>query len=524
MSSCLNNPLNNIGLLVGNALEHLRAGSPESQEKAISVSPQNKRVFPDQVRLLYEGAGEAYIATVINVLLLAAIQHYRIAPQIVVVWLLYMLVITTGRALLVWRYWRSENTVEHARQWNHYYLVGSGLAGAGWGGAGIFLYPPGSLAHQVFLAFVIGGMAAGSVAVLTPRLDVFFAFFLPAISPILVRFFVDNDAYHTTMTAMILLYSAALIVTARRFHRTIQSALELRCENADLVRHLKGANENLKREVMERRKTETALRESQEQLEHRVDQRTQELQKKQEQLLQTSKLASIGELATGVAHELNNPLNNIGLIASNLTESFNQRKESESEFKPVQENLTIITDQVRRASQIISSLRTFGRSAGTQKGPVNLHDVITAAIVLIDQQLRLSNVVLHVQLTDEQPLVQANAIQLEQVFVNLLSNARDAVKQSAVKTVTIVTRLRDEVVETVFHDTGVGIAPEDLKCIFDPFFTTKEVGAGTGLGLSISYGIIVDHGGTILVESRPENGTTFIIRLPLKPTSFNDAD
>jgi signal transduction histidine kinase len=490
---------------------------------AFSSNSHSKKIFPDQVRLLYAGAIEAYIATAVNVVLLAAIQWYRIPPLIIIGWLLYMFVVTASRALLVWKYWRSKNRVARAPLWNHYYLFGSGLAGAGWGGAGVFLYPPDSLPHQVFLAFVIGGMAAGGVAVLSPRMDVFFAFFLPAVSPIAVRFSIDGDPYHTTMTAMIVLYSGALLVTACRFHQTIRSALELRSENADLVEHLMGAkrqadalNEDLKREIIERRNIETALRESQEDLEIRVEQRTRQLQKKNEQLLQTSKLASIGELATGVAHELNNPLNNIGLTAANLLDYFNAPKEPG--FRTVRENLTLIADQVRRASQIINSLRTFGRAAGTEKGPVNLHDTIRAALMLMDQQLRLNNIALDLKLTTDQPVVRANAIQLEQVFVNLLSNARDAVKHSASKTVMIATCVRHDVVEAVVHDTGIGIPPEDLECIFDPFFTTKEVGSGTGLGLSISYGIIADHGGTIVVNSGIGDGTTFTLRLPLERT------
>jgi hypothetical protein len=129
-------------------------------------SPQHSKIFPDQVRLLYGGAVEAYIATAINVILLAAVQRYHVPFYIVLTWLLYMLMVTASRGLLVWKYWQSDTQLQDARYWNQYYLVGSMFAGAGWGAAGVFLYPPDSLAHQIFLAFVIGGMAAGGVAVL----------------------------------------------------------------------------------------------------------------------------------------------------------------------------------------------------------------------------------------------------------------------------------------------------------------------------------------------------------------------
>jgi C4-dicarboxylate-specific signal transduction histidine kinase len=248
-------------------------------------------------------------------------------------------------------------------------------------------------------------------------------------------------------------------------------------------------------------------------LEIRVAERSQELQKKNEELLHTSKLASIGELATGVAHELNNPLNNIGLITGNLLDGLGKREVPG--VTSLQENLTIVAAQVKRASEIISSLRTFGRAAGTQREAFHLHDVLTAAVLLMDRQLRLHDVDLRLKLTDEQPVVRGNAIQLEQVFVNLLTNARDAVKGSSARTVTIVSRVRHGVAEVRVQDTGTGISPEDRRRIFDPFFTTKDVGQGTGLGLSISYGIIRDHGGTILVRSKSRQGATFTVRLPL---------
>jgi len=181
------------------------------------------------------------------------------------------------------------------------------------------------------------------------------------------------------------------------------------------------------------------------------------------------------ELATGVAHELNNPLNNIGLITGNLLEGLNEGEQPD--VTSLRANLSIVVEQVKRGSEIIASLRTFGRAAGTQKGTVNVHDVVAAALVLMDGQLHLYDVVLHLRLTDRQPVVRANGIQLEQVFVNPMTNARDAGKKSVTKKVTIVTRIRDDVVETLIEDTGGGISDEDLKRIFDPFFTT---GGGAG--------------------------------------------
>jgi len=143
--------------------------------------------------------------------------------------------------------------------------------------------------------------------------------------------------------------------------------------------------------------------------------------------------------------------------------------------------------------------------------------VIERALSLMQEQLRGRDIEIDLDLSPAAPVVVGNAIQLEQVFINLLTNARDAMADSPRKMVRISTRVVHDVVDLVFSDTGSGI-PEGLEQrIFDPFFTTKEVGQGTGLGLSITYGIIKDHGGTIAVANRPQGGAVFQIRLPRAP-------
>jgi C4-dicarboxylate-specific signal transduction histidine kinase len=172
--------------------------------------------------------------------------------------------------------------------------------------------------------------------------------------------------------------------------------------------------------------------------------------------------------------------------------------------------------QVRKATEIISHLRTFGRAAPSSREPVRVNDVVVRALSLMDQQLRSRSVDVKLELTPDDPVVLGNAIQLEQVFINLLSNARDAVKDAKVRRVTVRSAVGDGTVDLTFEDTGPGI-PEGLEQrIFDPFFTTKEVGQGTGLGLSITYGIVKDHRGTIEPLKRPPGaGAAFLVRLPL---------
>jgi C4-dicarboxylate-specific signal transduction histidine kinase len=244
-----------------------------------------------------------------------------------------------------------------------------------------------------------------------------------------------------------------------------------------------------------------------------IGRREQELRDKQEQLVQAGKLATLGELTTGVAHELNNPLNNIGLFVGNAIDLLAMGVED----KPaVLRALRATMQQVGKATEIITHLRTFGRAAHVTREPLAIREVVLRALSLMHEQFRLRQIAIKLDLGEGSgPMVIGNAIRLEQVFINLLTNARDALAEAAEKTVRITARVEGEMVHLIFQDTGSGIPDGYEERIFDPFFTTKEVGSGTGLGLSIAYGIISDHQGSIAVTSPPGRGATFLIQLPL---------
>lgn len=242
-----------------------------------------------------------------------------------------------------------------------------------------------------------------------------------------------------------------------------------------------------------------------------MERREQELRHKQEQLVQAGKLATLGELTTGVAHELNNPLNNIGLYVGNVIDRI---RLGEIETEPVVGDLEKAMEQVRKATEIISHLRTFGRAARVSIEQVDVDDVIERSLLLVQEQLRLRGIEVELELCPHELLVLANPIQLEQVFINLITNARDALADSKRKTIRIASSRDDERIRIAFSDTGPGIPRELQQRIFDPFFTTKEVGAGTGLGLSITYSILKDYGGDISVDSLPGKGAMFVIELP----------
>src|ERR1700737_1444428 len=242
-----------------------------------------------------------------------------------------------------------------------------------------------------------------------------------------------------------------------------------------------------------------------------MQRREQELRDKQEQLVQAGKLATLGELTTGVAHELNNPLNNIGLFIGNAIDLIELGL---ADPQHILQELHNAMQQMRKATEIISHLRTFGRAASVSYEPVAVNQVIQRAILLIQEQLRLRQIEVELHFPAEDVIVAGNAIQLEQVFLNLLTNARDAMATATHKIITIMCTPKADVVEIGFCDSGPGIPAGFEQRVFDPFFTTKEVGAGTGLGLSITYGIIKEHQGTIAVENRPGQGALFLIQLP----------
>src|SRR6266850_5305039 len=216
-----------------------------------------------------------------------------------------------------------------------------------------------------------------------------------------------------------------------------------------------------------------------------IQRREQELRDKQEQLVQAGKLATLGELTTGVAHELNNPLNNIGLFVGNAVDLIELAAPDKQQ---IVRELGHAMQQVRKATEIISHLRTFGRAAPASREPISLRQVIERALSLMQEQLRLREIEVAIDLGPEEPIVLGNSIQLEQVFINLFTNARDAVADSIRKAIRISGSGGAAGADLAFADTGCGIPPGLERRIFDPFFTTKEVGKGTGLGLSIAYG------------------------------------
>jgi two-component system, NtrC family, sensor kinase len=232
------------------------------------------------------------------------------------------------------------------------------------------------------------------------------------------------------------------------------------------------------------------------------------MQAAQKKLIQSEKLAAIGTLVAGIAHEVNNP---VGIIAAR-TDCMLMELKDKGHDPQYADDLMVINRQTNRIAEITRQLLAFARQAPAELNPVDINSIVEDTLFLVQKQFMKEDIRIEKHLSPKTPKVMADDNRIQQVLLDLLNNARDAMHGGG--TIIVATANSGERVEITIADTGEGIPEEVLDNIFDPFFTTKEVGKGTGLGLAVSYGIIQDFGGTIEVVSRRGEGSTFNITLP----------
>jgi histidine kinase len=249
----------------------------------------------------------------------------------------------------------------------------------------------------------------------------------------------------------------------------------------------------------------------------------------EQQLIQASKMATLGEMATGVAHELNQPLSVIKTAGSYFMKKVRNKEPIPPDILEIMAEE--IDSHVDRASKIINHMRQFGRKSVGEMEDVGINEILRRAFDIFSQQLKLREISVVWELAENLPCISGDPGRLEQVFINLLMNARDAIEEKcgeaicaqAEKKITLRTRLMGAAVRVEIQDTGSGIKASIIDRVFEPFFTTKKVGKGTGLGLSISYGIVKDCGGDIHVVST-EDGACFRLSFPaMVPSGNGDA-
>jgi signal transduction histidine kinase len=236
-----------------------------------------------------------------------------------------------------------------------------------------------------------------------------------------------------------------------------------------------------------------------------------ELEVHQEQLVQSRKIAAVGTLTSGIAHELNNPINNIVLTAEALKEDFSHLDQEEA-LGLVQDILV----QSERASEIVKGLLDFSRSEHPEFEPLSIRQVVHGTLKLVRNQLTLSGIPVEEDLPTDLPPIYGDRKSLQQVFLNLFINAIQAMLDGGTLTLKAGPSEDGQWLKVDVADTGMGMDPEQIPRIFDPFYTTKQVGRGTGLGLSVTYGIVEKHGGHIEVQSQKGKGSTFTVILPVQ--------
>jgi signal transduction histidine kinase len=234
----------------------------------------------------------------------------------------------------------------------------------------------------------------------------------------------------------------------------------------------------------------------------------------QARILQQDKMMSLGRLAASVAHEINNPLSgilNYLRLMTRILDRGNLDEAAKAKFGGYLDTVTLETD---RCSRIVGNLLTFSRKSADHQAPVPVNELLDRCVVLSQHRMDLDRITLETSISAESMIVMGDMNQLQQCMINLIFNAIDAMQDGGRLALTARPSADRSYIDIGVQDNGCGISPQDRQRIFEPFFTTKEEGYGVGLGLSTTYGIIQRHGGDIQVESAPERGTTFTLRLP----------
>jgi len=302
----------------------------------------------------------------------------------------------------------------------------------------------------------------------------------------------------------IILALAGLALWQRRRNLSQQLAHQHMVEDV-----LRRSRADLERRVRDRT---AALTEANEQLDHKVVElecAQADLRLAQDELIQAAKLAALGQMSAGISHELNQPLSAIRSFADNARVLLERERHA-----AVDENLETISELTERMGHITGQLKTFARKSVGEHEAVSLRAAVEHVLLLLSSRAQSEGIEIETRICEQEPVVRADGIRIEQVMLNLVKNAMDAVQGTSQRRVQVEIEHQGEWVAFRVTDSGPGIPPGNLENVFEPFFTTKRKGEGLGLGLSISFGIVKDHGGTIRAESSPDGGACFTVRLP----------
>ena len=475
------------------------------KERRAEARPVTDLVRAEQVRMLYAGLPLSQTVALVNGIVLAAVQAIVIEASHAVFWFACLALVTLARFVVGAMFVRASPESADSARWLARFRSGTIAAGVVWGSAAWLLYPPDSVPHQVFLAFVLGGMAAGAVSLLTPVLHVYALYAVCTLLPAVVRFLWSGDYMHYAMGGMGALFLLVMLATARRVHGTILQSLMLRFDNRELVADLTAAQQRLELANADLLKTQETLRASNEQLERRVAERTAALE-----MADRHK----NDFLAMLSHELRNPL------AAISASTYFLRREDVS--RPLVDRARQVIDrQARYLARLVDDLLDVTQIARgkivLQRERVDLRECVRRTAE--DHSARFDDLGVRLVLDLGQFPVWASAdpTRIAQLIGNLLQNAVKFTPSDG--QVTLSLRAADGSAEIRVSDTGVGINPAILPRLFEPFVQgdrTARIERGLGLGLALVKRIAELHMGTVRAASNePARGATFTVRLPL---------
>ncbi len=439
-----------------------------------------------RVRLLYQQLVHPVIAIAVLAPLFAYFFRDLTSRRGLIGWICALYLVS---GLRVWhgrQFFRQAAGEWTARHWEAQFCTGVLASGILWGYAAYVFFPSESLLHLMLLTFVLAGISAGALVSYSVSLAAFTCFLIPALAPFTWRLLRLGTPVDEAMASMVALYTLLLFYIARKLHFYVRSHVRLAEERERLLGHVRQVNADLERSLVQ-------------------------LRENQVEMMHASRLAAVGEMSAGIAHEINNPLAIIGGTVARMRELSGR---GQLGADAIDRQLDTIQKTVDRISHIIRSLLTF--SAASRHAKMTTHPVdgiINQTLDLCRQRFLSSDIELRVSPVPPGLTLDCFPVQISQVLLNLLNNAFDAVPPTTPRWVKIAVGERGGLVE--FSVTDSGVLPEEAQPEewFRPFYTTKEVGKGTGLGLSISKGIVDKHRGRIWVD-RTSPQTRVVFQIP----------
>lgn len=472
-----------------------------------------------QIRLLYEQSPSALIATVVNAAVLAAAFWQPLPKPGLLAWFLACVLVALGRHALHRAYARRNPPTAESARWGRRYLLGVALNGILWGIAGYGFFTPDSPLHQLLLAFVLSGMASGSIATLSPLRDAYPAFLVPALLPYGMRLLDAGSEIHLAMGGMVLLYVGMMAMISRRVHGTVAESLRLRFANLDLLDDLRQARDRQRRANLrlaersaEKHRAQRALQKANAELEQRVRERTEKLARSEEALRQANRRKD--EFLAMLGHELRNPLAPI----RNAVEVMRRPGAPDSALVRVRD---IIDRQVDHLARLVDDLLDMSRidqgKIGLVAVPLDLAQVLEQAVEASRPLIAARNHRLSVALPEPPVRINGDRVRLAQVVSNLLNNAAKYTDSGG--HIRLEAEVRDPWVGIRVRDNGVGIPPALLPKVFDLFTQADQSLArtqgGLGIGLTLVKRLVEMHGGRVEAHSDgPGRGSEFVVWLP----------